>query len=404
MSKSIFLLGAYDRFNYGDLLFPIIVEAVLRQHSAQAFECVSYALVESDLSEYGAQKTRPMSELFAPGCVDEDSVVIVAGGGVVGASWTSMRRNLSKSRLEGKLLSFLGRRLGERRLNPIFQRRFGSNSAWPWVVAREDFSPAQTVIYNGVGGSFLGRLPAPVREGIIDKLDHSDFLSVRDGETKRILEGIDSNDRVRLVPDSAVVMSQLFPLEALRAKVCDQVRSYLERDRPYLCFQMAVDHEVDRYPDIARALDEIAQKHDLAIVLLPIGRAQGHEDHTTLRRVSQFIRGDFYQPHDDIGLYDIMALIAGASLFVGTSLHGAVTSQSFAVPHLGMAGIGKLKCYLDTWEIAPQRELVQVDELVARADQVLALPKAELEANRDRLIALAMDNFTRIAEVAGLRS
>ena len=53
MKKSVYLLVAYDRFNYGDLLFPVIVSKVLNNISPNV-ECTPYALIESDLSRFGA--------------------------------------------------------------------------------------------------------------------------------------------------------------------------------------------------------------------------------------------------------------------------------------------------------------------------------------------------------------
>jgi len=402
MKKPVFLLGAYDRFNYGDLLFPIIVERVLKDFDSRV-ECTPYALIESDLSRFGAKPTRPMRELFESGRTTSESVVLVAGGGVLGASWASMRRNVSQSWLEGLLLAQLILRSGEARFNARYQKKFGSNSAWPWVVSPDDFDVPQKVVYNGVGGSYLGRLPAKEREGITAKLAESTFLSVRDAETKRLLASIDENDRIQLVPDSAVVMSRLFPKEKLREMLSPHVLAWVNRARPYLCFQMAIAHETERFPEIADAIDQIARKHHLDVVLLPIGRAQGHEDHTALRRLNKHLSGAAFQPADDIGIFDIMALIAESALFVGTSLHGAVTAQAFAVPHLGMAGIGKLAFYLDTWEVPSQRAPVEIEDMVQRTAEVLALPADDLEQNRDRLIARAMENFLAIAQALGLK-
>ena len=400
MIKKVFLLGAYDRFNYGDLLFPIIVEKILKSFSPQ-LECYPYALIESDLSVFGARKTRPIRELYERVRATEDRVVIVAGGGVLGASWGSMRMNLSSGAGTG-LLELVARLVGSERFNTYCQKRFGSPSPWPWIVSAGDFGVNMKVLYNGVGGSYLGRLSSEERTRIIEKLRTSTFLSVRDGETKRILAPIDSDNGVKLVPDSAVVMSRLFSKDMLRQMVTPPTREKIEYGKPFLCFQMGLGYGEGQHKELAAALDWVARQYDLSVVLLPIGRAQGHKDHIALRRLKSYVNTPVYLPRNDIGIYDIMALIAESALFIGTSLHGAVTCQSFAVPHLGLAGVTKLEFYLKTWEVPLQMECAKILSLPKRVTEVLALPKKELERNRDRLVDLAMDNFKDLASVIGI--
>ena len=55
----------------------------------------------------------------------------------------------------------------------------------------------------------------------------------------------------------------------------------------------------------------------------------------------------YYHPKS---LFEIMYLLKNAKLYLGTSLHGFVTSQSFNVPfYIFPQKIEKLKHYLDTW-------------------------------------------------------
>lgn len=83
------IVGAFDRHNYGDLLFPLIVE-----HAAKHFgfegECTSYGVIASDLTRYGAVPTRTLRSLFdrkraAP------ALVVLAGGEVLPATFPDHR-------------------------------------------------------------------------------------------------------------------------------------------------------------------------------------------------------------------------------------------------------------------------------------------------------------------------
>lgn len=400
LKKKIFLLGAYDRFNYGDLLFPIIVENILKSFSPQ-LEFYPYALIESDLSVFGARKTLPINTLYQRVATTEDRVVIFAGGGVIGASWGSMRMNLSTG-IETRMLKLFRRFLGPAKFDAYCQKHFASPSRWPWVADSSDFGVETKVLYNAVGGSFMGRINSEEREAIIDKLNGSAYLSVRDAETKRILARIDKDDRVKLVPDSAVVMSRLFSKTKLRKLISPSVREKIEEGRPYFCFQIGLGYAEGEFAVLAAALELIAKINDWEIVLLPIGRAQGHEDHTWMRKLKPHITGNAFMPRDDIGIYDIMALIAESELFIGTSLHGAVTSQSYAIPHIGLSGVTKLEFYLETWEIPSQVECANVANLPKRVADVVATQRKELEDNRNKLIDIAMGNFKNLARAADL--
>lgn len=55
--RNINIIGAFDRNNYGDLLFPIIIkEVLLKKGIAGNFNF--FALKESDLSNVGALPTK----------------------------------------------------------------------------------------------------------------------------------------------------------------------------------------------------------------------------------------------------------------------------------------------------------------------------------------------------------
>lgn len=55
--KNINIIGAFDRNNYGDLLFPIVIREVLSKKGIEG-NFNFFALKESDLSNVGALPTR----------------------------------------------------------------------------------------------------------------------------------------------------------------------------------------------------------------------------------------------------------------------------------------------------------------------------------------------------------
>lgn len=61
--NKILIIGAFDRFNYGDLLFPIIIEQQLKTYS-NALDIEYFGIVESDLSSLGGSQQKTYSNFM----------------------------------------------------------------------------------------------------------------------------------------------------------------------------------------------------------------------------------------------------------------------------------------------------------------------------------------------------
>ena len=87
---------------------------------------------------------------------------------------------------------------------------------------------------------------------------------------------------------------------------------------------------------------------DLEIILCPIGMAPNHEDHKILKEMAN--ASNHFKLIIPRNIYEIMYLIAYAKIFVGTSLHGIITAQSYNVPFIALnKKIKKTKEYISTW-------------------------------------------------------
>ena len=61
--EDILIIGAFDRYNYGDLLFPIILEKQLQTYG-QDFRFQFLGLVKSDLRPQGGIPTQGLKEFY----------------------------------------------------------------------------------------------------------------------------------------------------------------------------------------------------------------------------------------------------------------------------------------------------------------------------------------------------
>jgi exopolysaccharide biosynthesis predicted pyruvyltransferase EpsI len=397
-TNTIYAIGAFDRFNYGDLLFPIISKNFIeKNYPGTRFD--SYALSCSDFSRFGALETKQISQLYRRGGVRDGDVIYFCGGGILGADWLSMHANLLGD-FGNSAIYYLSRVLGYRLANNLSQFYFGAKSEFPWIASAEDFSAQVKIIYNAAGGSELSALAADVRDRALEKLSAATFLSVRDAETKRICASFERRIAVSLVPDSAVLMSEQFPRSVLESKVGAELKSVVARGK-YVCFQANYQYVQKNFREIIVQLEKLHRDYGVRVLLLPIGRYVGLDDHKGLMELKNSIKVPVDIVGDNATIWDIMYSIAAASLFVGTSLHGNVTAQSFAVPHIGLSDRrSKLDFYLETWDIPEQAFCPKLEDINQVAGVTLAVTESRRLGKRDYLMGLAKQNLHNIMEAA----
>lgn len=394
------LLGAFDRFNYGDLLFPIVTQNELARHSP-ATETAIHALVESDLSRYGALKTQSLKALYRPGVLHDGDAVIFAGGGTIGVDWNYMHANLLGR--SGNLALYYLKRIGGTAVAEHFSRAcFGAGAPFPWVAGPGDFPAGVRVAYNAVGGSEFANLAPDVQKRTLERLAQAAYLSVRDAETQRLFSPVSQQVAVELSPDSAVLMSEQFPLDWLKTRASASLLETLE-GAPYVCFQSNVNYARQHAERIVAALEAIYEQYGLRALLLPIGRYVGLDDKLALDGILSQLRTPASIVSDEANLWEIMLVIACARLFLGTSLHGNVTSQSFAVPHLGLSDLPcKLDYYLESWDLPEQSRCVRLEDACAQVGIALAVPAVLRQQKRVELIARTHENFAKLGRACGL--
>jgi len=393
------LMGAFDRFNYGDLLFPLIVGNEFDQFTPETRHD-TYALVESDLSRYGALKTKPVRSIYQAGTLRPGDVVVFAGGGTIGVDWTYMYANLL-GKMGNAALYYLKRLLGGGAAEALSRARFGARAPFPWVAAPEDFPAPVKVAYNAVGGSEFAKLPPEIQERTLSHLDKATFLSVRDAETQRLFSRL-GNVKVELAPDSAILMSEQYPVEELKTLASPDVLNTVNTS-PYLCFQTNINYARKHSDRIIATLEAIHEAYGLRAVLLPIGRYVGLDDQVALTGIREKMRSPCDVISDEASIFDIMLTIARAKVFVGTSLHGNITSQSFGVPHLGLSDTPcKVDFYLGTWDLPEQSRCVPLKEIADQIGNIIGIPNVVRQDKRRELIARSHENFSRLANACGI--
>jgi polysaccharide pyruvyl transferase WcaK-like protein len=102
---------------------------------------------------------------------------------------------------------------------------------------------------------------------------------------------------------------------------------------------------------LAEQLRKIHLETGFGVLLLPLGQAAGHEDNEPLQKIAGLLEDvpAEHIPSPDVA--DTLACIAGARLFVGSSLHGNLMALVYGVPHVGFGErVRKLDLMLRTWD------------------------------------------------------
>jgi len=395
--RQIAIYGAFDRFNYGDMLFPLILERVLEPYT-DAYKLGYYGIIESDLSKLGGKPTKSIEALFDRNNLDDGSIVVVAGGEVLGARWFDIYACLMPENL-GSFIRATTRHIPGYLLNMISPNLPGGAVLdLPFVIAPDDFSSRVRVVYNSVGGTSLAKINFPSRlvPAVQTKLKKAAFLSVRDQNSLKLLNGSSFPNLAMLAPDSASLVSVYFPEKYLLERVGSEVLHCLDEfNNGYFVLQVALQYLRDEnvIRQLVHEIETIYVQYRLPVVLCPIGTAFSHEDHVALREIQKLLNTPS-KLIENPTIFEIMVLIAKSRIFIGTSLHGAITAMSFGVPNLALTHeVPKLDAYLDTWALPSLRGSVSIETLSQNVGRAILVPKRQMEQKRQELIDASLASF-----------
>lgn len=389
-SKEILVIGAFDRYNYGDLLFPYIVENQFKNYDPSV-GLKYFGLIKSDLSKVGGKPTDSIKSFYKYCNTDKDRqiIVVIAGGETIQATWRGLYASISyifnfairKFNRYDKILSY----------DCLAKTMVGGKTDLPFTFSKTDFKYVDFVIGNSLGGSaiksnfFNAKRTKTLRE--------IDVLNVRDMETLKILK--EHNIPSNLIPDSAILMSKVFKKDALKNKVNNSILEFIKQDE-YIFFQINNSSFKSNEAEIIQELENCYKKSSYKICLCPIGKALAHDDQKALANINRSIN----VPHslfNEVSIWDIMYLIAMAKCYIGTSLHGAITAMSFKVPYIGLnKGISKLDNYIKTWGVTELEGSVDINSFSCRFETALAIKQEELAMSLNNQVSILEESFRNL--------
>ena len=398
--KSINIIGAFDRYNYGDLLFPILIEEYLKKYKKDIFLNYSleyYALIESNLTEAKGKQTLALKDLYNKN-LEEGSVILVSGGDVLPARIGNMDIDLCKSNFQTICQKATRKIIGTKSYEKKSKKKFELESSFPWVVSEKDMKNCK-VAYNAVGGSTLKKLPSEDLKFIKNNMESSSYISVRENITEENL----SEFQLVVSPDSATLMSDIYPIEVLERMVRTEVKQFVTFKKDFIIIQTnnsSLKNGQDKV--LAKEIEKLKNENNIEVLMLPIGFAANHDDNIAIRKIGRKLNIE-YSYFEFLDVYEVMYLIAKSKFFAGTSLHGNITAMAYSVYHIGLnKEIKKLDNYLKCWDIKGQDHCIDFSELSQEYKSITSIDKKKLEKKKVELIELVKKNYEDMFEKLGV--
>lgn len=334
--KTIYFLSASDRINYGDLLFPLVFRAI---HPENEFR--NFGIRSSDLSHFSALPTYSYRKLLKE--LNRENVTLLIGGGeVFFANWKTLYRFINPLYRRLSYKSWF--READERYDLCEYLLCDKKVKIPFCPGLHELGYNNlNVCYSSVGGG--DNLPGKsdiYLDHVKKCLEQSQHISVRDKRTQENLRSI-GEDSI-LVPDSALLISDIYTMEFLNEK--KSFSANLNKD--YLFLQLGRFKKPENLKRFSKDIHDLGVRLNLNVILCPIGIAPGHEDDVILKELAALDKTFRYIEPKNI--FDVMLLIAKSKLYLGTSLHGVITAQSFNIPFVALnKNLTKVEAYIQTW-------------------------------------------------------
>ena len=365
----VLLVGAYERDNFGDLLFLLLTERYL-----EGAEVVAAAPFKADMRPLLDRRIPAYGPLLRRERVD----VVWTVGGQVGRIDAVRAYRLSASPSAWRRFA----RRSPARQAASLRRVTGLPAlAAPYIPLANGVpeGAAGASVLNSVGIAGVRGLEPARRAPIVEALRRATAIAVRDAGSSRFLT--DLGIEHRLVPDAVHALGLRFPGE--RDTAPEEAIVQISRSRLQLFGHARVGEVLARSPQLAGR----------PIRLMLAGTATGHDDARDYERVMRAAR--LQARGLDIAILaerrplDLAARIRRARVVVGTSLHARIVAAAYGVPRVSLDK-PKPTRYARHWD-ADMPFDVAIEDLDAAVEAALdRARRPEAAAHAERL-ALAAD-------------
>ncbi len=375
MTKRILAVGAFERDNFGDLLFLRVLRDFMKNKDV---EVTPASIIFSDMREINGEVVYPydlMLKLYEwdavwvvggeVGGVDVVGAILMDAVDVKGQHYSSLSYN--DREVYNKLLSI---------------PKEDSLSAYIPSVRSYVKNHKTPIVVNSVGLS-NSRIGTEMSKNEVAVLSQA-TVSVRENVSAEFCR--ENKIPYTLSPDIISAISYFRPIATKR------------NQKPYIVVQ--VNYALlskTKLMKFASDLNKICSQLDAKIILLRAGVTFSHDDDILYKRIisgfktlNQKHKIEQYEERDPLL---IAQLIAGSKLCIATSLHCRVVSESYGTPHISLSNT-KVTNYAMTWTEDEYPYDVGIDTLVETVISMKA--KIEKPIKNDILSKKALKNIENL--------
>jgi hypothetical protein len=387
----VVLFGAFDRHNFGDMLFPHVASTLLKTEPI-----VFAGLVKRDLRPYNGHEVHALKDVIAG--AGHPLRLIHAGGELLGCdAWEAAVMVSEQNEAEAAI-----RQLDHRSLQRAqwAGQKLAMGDIAPYAVSRIVLPQNSLVHFHAVGGVELNVREVAFRHEVIAKLKDASSITVRDAKTQSILESTGMS--VDLVPDPVVMVSRLFDGKIRAAARNSKVSAMCQRyPHGYIAVQCSADYDDDASIGlIASQLDLLCSQTHFGCVFFRAGAAPWHDSLNCYRRIAQRMKTAPPIIFESLDLWEICAVISCSRLTCASSLHARIVAMAYGLPRLtfkhtapsklqgAVTPMTKHDAYLSTWELPGLQAVVPLDLIAETAAFALQCDQGLLTAHAEKLAGM----------------
>ncbi|MCF8005374.1 MAG: polysaccharide pyruvyl transferase family protein [Chromatiaceae bacterium] len=323
MTKTL-LYGAFGRHNFGDLLFPWIIEKIFAQYG-KAQHLVRCDLLSRDMRRYGGHRVNSIGRYVET----QEPLNVISVGGEIGGCPVPLA------------LWFFEPTTGD--IDEIQVLREQPGMEYGYLLSKSDFKEPGLFVANSIGG---------YSDGVLTKYRDYDFIGFRDqpSQQKAREAGLSS---AQLVPDCAVLTRYFFEEKIQERGTTDQISRLRNHcGDHYVAVQLKANVvNAKTAPSLRTQLQRIQSETGWPIVFFRAGAAPGHDALSAyISYLMDCLPSRSVYLFDGLNVWDICHVIANAHCVIGTSLHVRIISMIYARPRVTLFASEKVKAFVDKWD------------------------------------------------------
>lgn len=356
-ARTVTVHGPFDRHNFGDLVFPLVTQCAGSRRVDNVAFTTTACKRTNDNAGFGGVPTISFWDCAREG-ITEPLFLVHPGGEVLTAKRTGVGANL----LEKGTAELVASRLGTRCLRLGYRPFLRNAPEAPYVVDAQSLPIGSRTVFSAVGGVGKG-VDDSYNPRVQNALRNAMLVSVRDGITHERVQKLRPD--VSLVPDNAASFLRQYATQVHESHERLLARHNLLHS-DYAVFHL--NSSLLRGPygkSLVRSALRTLSEQRLNVMVVAMSKAPFHDDEAALRSIAKCADSAAYYGEGNI--YEIAALIANASLWLGSSLHGRIMAMAGGVPRVSVALHDlKVSSYAKTWDIPSQPSLSTAVDLEPR--------------------------------------